>query len=59
MQLKVFDIAGNEVASLIDGTMEGGTHEAEFVPTALSAGVYVYRLSWNGFSLSRKMLFLP
>jgi len=59
VQLKVFDIAGNEVASLIDGTMEGGTHEAEFVPTALSAGVYVYRLSWNGFSLSRKMLFLP
>lgn len=57
--LKVFDTTGSEVATLLSGVSEAGSHEVQFIPDGLAAGNYIYRLSWNGFSLSGKMLYLP
>ncbi len=57
--LKVFDMIGSEVATLFDGSIEAGQHEVEFKPDGLAAGNYIYRLSWNGFNLTGKMLYLP
>jgi len=57
--LRVYDVTGNEVALLTNGTLEAGRHVVEFSPSGLAAGNYVYRLSCNGFSLSGKMLYLP
>ena len=59
MTLKVYDVTGNEVALLTNGILEAGRHVVEFNPSGLAAGNYIYRLSWNGFSLSGKMLYLP
>lgn len=57
--LRVFDMIGSEVATIQNGEKEAGRHEVDFIPKGLAAGNYIYRLSWNGFSLSGKMLYLP
>ncbi len=47
LELKVFDILGREIASLIPGGQEGlspGTYEVEFKGTNYSSGVYYYTL---------------
>ncbi|MGC9093780.1 MAG: T9SS type A sorting domain-containing protein, partial [Bacteroidota bacterium] len=43
--LKVFDVLGREVASLVDGELNAGEHSVVFNAGGLSSGVYFYRLS--------------
>jgi hypothetical protein len=43
--LKVFDLLGREVATLVDGRMEAGTHTAVWNASGFASGVYFYRLS--------------
>ncbi len=43
--LSVFDILGREVVRLVDAVQPSGRHEAIFDGSALSTGVYIYRLS--------------
>jgi hypothetical protein len=43
--LKVYDILGREVATLVDGPMEAGTHSMTFDGTHLSSGIYLVRLT--------------
>ena len=59
--LKVYDVLGNEVATLIDEYREAGRYEVELnvalVSRAeLSSGIYLYKLTIGNFSASRKML---
>jgi hypothetical protein len=54
--LKVYDILGKEVKSLISGNMEKGAHEIIFDSEDLSSGVYVYKLTAAGYSSAKKML---
>ncbi len=54
--LKVFDILGQEVASLIDGELTSGIHKATFDASKLTSGMYIYRLSGNNVNISKKML---
>ncbi|MDX1419997.1 MAG: T9SS type A sorting domain-containing protein, partial [Rubricoccaceae bacterium] len=42
--LAVYDVLGREVAVLVDGRMDAGTHAATFEADGLAAGTYVYRL---------------
>ncbi|MBI5661133.1 MAG: T9SS type A sorting domain-containing protein [Ignavibacterium album] len=56
--LKVFDILGNEVATLVDEFKEPGIYEVEFDASNLTSGVYVYRLKTEGFIITRKMVLL-
>lgn len=60
VSLKVFDILGNEVATLVRHTMDAGTHRIQFTPGeyGISSGVYIYRLQSDGVSLVRKMLLM-
>ncbi|HEX2983276.1 MAG TPA: T9SS type A sorting domain-containing protein, partial [Ignavibacteriales bacterium] len=53
--LKVYDILGREVAALINGEMEKGTHTVNFNGRNLSSGVYIYRLQSGNFTESKKM----
>ncbi len=62
VQLKVYDILGNEVAMLVDKEQAPGNYEVEFsgVGTGLdlSGGVYFYQLRTNNVVITRKMLLL-
>ncbi len=44
VELKVFDILGREVATLVDERLPAGTHETTFNAKGLASGVYLYRL---------------
>lgn len=57
--LKVFDVLGREVATLIDGkSFNSGAHTINFNAAGLASGVYIYRLEAGGFIQTRKMLLL-
>ncbi len=53
--LKVFDVLGREVATLVDGILEPGNHKAWFDAGDLGSGIYFYRLTFIGKNLSGKM----
>jgi hypothetical protein len=56
--LRVYDILGREVMTLIDGPLAQGSYEARFSPIGLASGVYFCRLNVGGALQSRKMLYL-
>ena len=57
-ELKVFDILGNEIATLVDEQKEAGYYEVEFAATQLASGVYFYRLQAGNFIQTKKMILL-
>jgi len=54
--LKLYDILGNEVLTLFDDYILPGKYEINFDASKLSSGVYLYRLSNNNLTQSRKMI---
>ena len=58
VQLKIFDMLGREVATLINETQAAGLHQITFDATILSSGMYFYQLTAGNFTQSRKMLLL-
>ena len=53
--LKVYDVLGNEVATLVDEYREAGRYEVEFNAENLSSGIYLYKLSTGSFTETKKM----
>lgn len=53
--LKVYDLLGREVATLIEQQLSSGTYEVTFNASSLSSGVYIYRLQTGNNSLSKRM----
>jgi hypothetical protein len=58
VQLRVYDVLGRNVASLVDAPMTRGRHTATFDGAALPSGLYVCRISTGGFADEIKMLLL-
>ncbi len=56
--LKVYDILGNEVATLVNGKEPAGNHEVVFNASRLSSGVYFYQIRTSGYNETKKMLYL-
>ena len=56
--LKVYDVLGNEVATLKDEYKPAGVYEVAFDASQLSSGIYFYVLTTDGFVQSKKMLLL-
>jgi len=56
--LKVYDVLGNEVATLVDEFREAGSYEITFDATNLSSGVYFYRLKAGDFVETKKMILI-
>ncbi len=54
--LKVFDILGREVATLVDDVKQVGTYELSFDATGLSSGLYFYQFNASDYSITRKMM---
>ena len=55
VSLKVFNVLGQEVATMVNGTMGAGVQSVRFDAGNLSSGVYFYRLKANGQVLTRAM----
>ncbi|BDQ02789.1 discoidin domain-containing protein [Ignavibacterium sp.] len=58
ISLKVYDLLGNEVATLVNEYKQPGVYEVEFDASDLSSGVYIYRLQADAFVNTRKMVLL-
>jgi hypothetical protein len=56
--LKIYDVLGNEVATLVNEYREAGRYEVEFDARALASGIYFYRLQAGSFVETKKMLML-
>lgn len=58
VELKVFDVLGREVATLLDEKKTFGNHEVKFDGTNLSSGIYFYRIIADNFSATKKLVLL-
>jgi len=58
VRLKVYDILGNEVATLVDEEKEAGNYEVEFSSANLASGIYIFRLQTEEFTSTKKMTIL-
>ncbi len=58
VSLKVFDILGKEVATLVNEEKPSGSYTINFDASGLKSGIYFYRLAINGFSETKKMILL-
>ncbi|MDX1642114.1 MAG: T9SS type A sorting domain-containing protein, partial [Balneolaceae bacterium] len=55
VRLEVYDLVGRQVATLVNQTVEAGSHIVNFDAANLSSGVYIYRLHAGNTILSRKL----
>jgi hypothetical protein len=53
--LKVYDMLGREVATLVNGAMAAGTHSATFDASGMSSGIYLYELRSGNTRITNKM----
>ncbi len=58
VMLKVYDVLGNEVATLVDEYKSAGSYEAGFNASKLSSGIYYYRLRAGDYIETKKMILL-
>ena len=56
--LKVYDVLGNEIATLVNEEKLAGEYEIEFNASSLPSGVYVYQLKAGSFIQTKKMILL-
>jgi len=58
ISLKVFDLLGEEVASLISGELTSGEYEVQFDGRGLASGMYLYRLHAGEFVHTKSMMLI-
>ena len=58
VSLKVYDVLGREVATLVNGVQKAGRYDIKFNASRLASGVYFYRLKAGSYSKTAKMLLL-
>ena len=58
VNIKVYDITGKEIATLLNDNKEAGTYSINFNASKLSSGVYFYKITSESFVQIRKMLLL-
>ncbi len=56
--LKIYDILGNEVATLVDEYKPAGTYEVVWNATGLPSGIYFYQLKTEGLFETKKMILM-
>jgi hypothetical protein len=58
VSLKVYDLLGREITTLVNEVKISGTYLVDFNASTLSSGVYFYKLESNGFSQVKKMMLI-
>ena len=56
--LKVYDVSGREVETLVNEQLQPGTYSTQWNASAYSSGVYFYKLSTEGFTETKRMLMI-
>ncbi len=56
VELKVFDLLGKEVASVVSGVRVAGTYSEAFDASKLSSGIYFYTIRADGFTDTKRMM---
>jgi hypothetical protein len=56
--LKVYDILGQEVVTLVNETKNSGSYIVDFDGSSISSGMYFYKLESNGFVATKKMMLI-
>lgn len=55
VNLSVYNVLGQRVATVVDGRVNAGEHTYTFDASNLSSGIYIYRLTSNNFTLTQQM----
>ena len=58
VQLKVYNILGEEIATLVNKEQSAGNYEVEFKADELTSGIYFYRIITDRFTETRKMVLM-
>jgi len=58
IELKIYDVAGKEVATLVTGIQKAGHHEVTWDANGLASGIYFYNLTAGSFSEQKKMILM-
>ncbi|MHB8843022.1 MAG: T9SS type A sorting domain-containing protein [Candidatus Aquicultor sp.] len=58
VSLKVFDLLGKEVATLVDEVKEAGTYDVSFNGKSFTSGVYFYKVQSGNYVKIKKMMLL-
>jgi len=56
--LKIYDIIGREVVTLVDGFQEAGPHNVKFDASNLPSGVYLYRITTGTYAETKKLVLI-
>jgi len=56
--LKIYDILGREVATLVNKEQKPGNYEVKFDASQLTSGLYFYKIATSGFAQSKKMILI-
>jgi len=58
VSLKIYDVTGREISTLINSRLTSGDHDCTFSGSELTGGIYFYRLTIDGVSETRKMVLI-
>ncbi|MEJ2637091.1 MAG: T9SS type A sorting domain-containing protein [Calditrichia bacterium] len=58
VSIKVFDVLGRQVKTLVDGSEKAGSHQVQLDAGNLASGVYFYRMEASNISMTKKMLLM-
>ena len=58
LSLKVYDLLGEEVSTVVEGEHKAGFHTAQFDGSHLSSGIYFYRLSSKDHTITKKLILM-
>ncbi len=58
VSLKIYDLMGREIATLVDGRLNAGEHQYNFDATGLASGVYLYQITAGDFTQVKRMMLI-
>jgi hypothetical protein len=56
--LKIFDVLGREVVTLVNEELKAGEHKTTFDASRFSSGIYFYQLKVKNYIKTKKMLLI-
>jgi hypothetical protein len=56
--LRIYDIIGRKVATLVNGFKEAGPHDVKFDASNLPSGVYFYRITAGTYAETKKLVLI-